>query len=106
MAQVESGPECFLNKLETSTQGECVKIATILWGIWFWRNKKVWEDKTITADLAMEMSFRSVVEWRKARKVSKRQITRTETETAKISKKWCPPPQDYLKLNVDASFFP
>ncbi|XP_074377163.1 uncharacterized protein LOC141718682 [Apium graveolens] len=106
MARVESGPEWLLNKLETSTQGECVKIVTIMLGIWFWRNKKVWEDKTITADLAMEMSFRYVVEWRKARKVSKRQTTRTETETAKISKKWCPPPQDYLKLNVDASFFP
>lgn len=33
ISQVESGPEWLLNKLETSTQGECMKIATILWGI-------------------------------------------------------------------------
>lgn len=41
MSQVFSAPEWLLGKLEVLTQSENIKVATVLWGIWFWRNKKV-----------------------------------------------------------------
>lgn len=46
---------------------------TVLWGIWFVRNKKVWEVKAAAAaDTSMEWSKRMMADWQvvKAKKTS------------------------------------
>ena len=106
MSQVYSAPEWLLSKLDTSNQAESVKLTTVLWGIWFWRNKKVWEDKSVTAEIAMELSFNNVNEWRKARTKVKPAGTETCQSDVTRERKWSAPPSGLLKINVDASIFP
>ncbi|KAL8134195.1 hypothetical protein AgCh_009302 [Apium graveolens] len=67
-SQVFFALDWLLNKLETSNYDESIKLPTVLWGIWLWRNKKIWVDKIVSADTVMELSFNTVHEWRKARK--------------------------------------
>ena len=95
-----------LNKLETSSYVESIKLATILWGIWFWRNKKVWEDRIVPANTAMELAFNTVHEWRKARKQEEPASTNRSNADSLSNRKWRPLPQGMLKVNVDASVFP
>ncbi|XP_074378180.1 uncharacterized protein LOC141719707 [Apium graveolens] len=93
MSQVHYAPDCLLSKLATSSQAENIKLSTVLWGIWFWRNKRVWEDKLVNADLAMDLSFNSFFEWRKAR-LKERYVGTVHREgSVKNDHKWCPPPQ-------------
>lgn len=104
MEQVHSAPSWLLEKLETSRGDEVIRICTVLWGIWSWRNKKVWEDRIISPAAAMESSCRQVKEWRDARKV----ITGTSNGNGSLRKlecKWRAPATGTFKLNVDASFF-
>lgn len=44
MMEVFSAPEWQLNKLEVAKHEEIVKICVVLGGIWFWRDKKVWNN--------------------------------------------------------------
>lgn len=60
MSSVEYGPDWLVNKLSVCKDEEAVKVCIILWGIWMWRNKKVWEGKTVTVAIAMDSSFKSV----------------------------------------------
>lgn len=66
----------------------------IIWGIWHWRNKRVWDGKIVTPEFAMNNSFRMYSEWTTARQ---RQVTATPIplcadETAKKpDNKWKPP---------------
>lgn len=69
MSTVDSAPDWLLNKLDTADNDELVNICTILWGVWFWRNKKVWEDRGVSTATAMDGSFNSLREWRNARAV-------------------------------------
>lgn len=42
---VGSTPEWPIQKINEGLSTEISKIATVLWGIWYWRNKRVWDDK-------------------------------------------------------------
>ena len=53
-SMVEFAPEWLLHKLNTATAEELMKICVVLWGIWYWRNKKVWDDKMVTPAFAMD----------------------------------------------------
>lgn len=53
MREVESAPEWFLHKLSTESSDNLIKIATVIWGVWWARNKRVWEGKTMTPAIAM-----------------------------------------------------
>lgn len=57
-----------LDKINEAPADELVKLCTVLWGVWFWRNKKVWSDKVVTAAFAMDESCRLIDSWREARK--------------------------------------
>ena len=54
----------FLRPPQLSTAGgeEITKICIVLWGIWFWRKKRVWEDKSVSTAIAMGHSFSHVEE--------------------------------------------
>ena len=56
-----------LEKLETAPQSEILKVCTVLYGIWYWRNKKVWEDKVVPGRVAMDCSIKMLQDWKKAK---------------------------------------
>lgn len=66
MSEVESAPNRLLQKLETGSNDEVVNICTIMSGIWYWRNKKVWESKEVIAEIAMTCSFNKLQKWKQA----------------------------------------
>lgn len=68
MRTVKSAPEWFLEKLSTKSNDNLIKIATVVWGVWWARNKRVWEGKVITPKLAMEWSCKQVADWRRIRR--------------------------------------
>lgn len=67
MSTVEYAPDWLLQKLNEASHEEIVLIARVLWGIWFFRNKKVWENKTVNDMVAMEWSAKYFADWRMAK---------------------------------------
>lgn len=63
MREVDSAPEWFLNKLHTESSEILVKIATVVWGVWWARNKQVWEGKIMTPEIAMTWSSKHDLEF-------------------------------------------
>ena len=41
-------------------------MATVIWGVWWARNKCIWEGKTMTPSIAASWSSKQVSDWRKA----------------------------------------
>lgn len=66
IAEVEDLSVWLLSKPGTETEVKLVQIAKILWGIWFARNKKVWDGNIISPSIAMEISTKTVSDWRAA----------------------------------------
>lgn len=62
-SQVETCSEWMLQRLINEDNEHLVSIATGLWGIWSARNMKVWENKIITHELAVQRSSNLVVQW-------------------------------------------
>lgn len=85
MGGVEYAPSWLLQKLSSAPSDESIKICTVFWGIWFGRNKKVWDDKLVSPTIAIEGSFKIVADWREARKSQHR----TQQERQCIQKQVC-----------------
>lgn len=84
-----------------------VKTCTVLWGVLFWRNKKVWNDKLVTPAFAMVESFKSFDNWRKSKKtVLSKPITSNISGSIKQYSQWLPPVVGSYKINVDVVIFP
>lgn len=64
MWEVESAPKWLLNKLFTETNENLIKIAMVLWGVWWTRNKCVWESKSVTPEIAIAWSSKQIKDWR------------------------------------------
>lgn len=56
MQSVEFAPDWFVQKFSSASSDELHLIARVLWGIWFFINKKVWEGTSVTPQLAMDWS--------------------------------------------------
>lgn len=106
MSTVEHVPEWVLLKLAEAPAEEVIRIFVVLWGIWFWRNKKVWENRSVSADFAMEGSFKMVNEWKEAKRKQTTAVQDRRKSVHKHGYKWTPPEVGALKINVDASVFP
>lgn len=104
MTEVEAAPSWLLDKLATASVEELEKISMVLWGIWNWRNRKVWDNKSVTGAFAMDESFKTLTTWREARKIVKSTVPVSQ-RTEECSK-WRPPEQGGFKINVDASVMP
>lgn len=100
MQNVEWVHDWLLDKISNEDEETVIKIAEILYCIWFVRNKKVWEGLVIPASVAMEISVRQVKDWQAAmeRKMQSTSAQHTEVKTTS----WSPPSQGCSKLNVDA----
>lgn len=105
MEDKQSAPQWILNKLEVAKHEEVVNICVVLWGIWYWRNKKVWDDQTMNPVIAMENSSNVLKEWKAARQ-KHFPSSSCKVNRASESRRWEPPKFGTIKLNVDASFFP
>lgn len=99
----ENEASWLLAKLDTSSSDEVLLIARVLWGVWFFRNQKVWENKVVTADIAMGWSSKIVLEWREARETRFLQPAGSSTSSSPAVSKWQKPALGTLKLNVDAA---
>lgn len=104
-SDVEFAPCWLLQKLSTATSEELVKICVVLWGIWHWRNKKVWDGKMVTPEFAMKHSFAMYTEWTEARQHSINE-SGTQTNIERVPgnpvSKWQKPAAATFKINVDA----
>lgn len=59
---VESAPKWLLEVISKGFVMVSEKVVVVLWGIWFARNKKVWEGKLLSPAVAMEISTQVVGE--------------------------------------------
>ena len=65
--EVQSVPHWVLSKLELASHEEVISICVVLWGIWYWRNKKVRNNQMINpTTIAMENSFNLLKDWKPA----------------------------------------
>lgn len=66
-SNIANAQDWLLQKLSSGTSEELVKVCVTLWGIWYWRNKKVWDGRVVTPAFAMDSSFQVSSEWLQAR---------------------------------------
>lgn len=105
-SSVENAHEWLFEKISCAPVDEVARICTVLWGVWFWRNKKVWDDKTVTPAFAMDSCFRIYSEWLDAKKQNVPNLSQSKSNRKKGDNIWQPPKLDSFKVNVDASLFP
>lgn len=70
-----------LNEIQSVNSSQAVVITRVLWEVWFFRNKKVWENKVVTSAVAMEWSAKVISEWRDARNKHVTPISTTLTSS-------------------------
>lgn len=56
MREVYSASDWFLQKLGESQMEELIKVCTVLSGIWWERNEKVWDNRVLTGAATMDRS--------------------------------------------------
>lgn len=103
MQMVEDVTEWLLQKISIASSEETEVLAKVLWGIWFFRNKKVWDDKVVTNVVAMDWSTKSIVDWKLAKQNKSQFQALSAGVIARSSHKWKPPDEGCFKLNVDAA---
>lgn len=103
MSLVEFAPEWLFQKLGSASQEELILIARVLWGIWFFRNKKVWDAKTVNNMVAMDWSAKFFADWKMARACSVETASGSRVSRPQYSHRWTPPASGVLKMNVDAA---
>ena len=102
MSEVEYVSTWMLNILASGSPDELTKLSTTLWGIWFARNKLIFENKHMPPAVTKTWSQKQVEEWQVAnRRPSSAHADRGTSRG--IAHRWRPPDMDQFKVNVDAS---
>ncbi|KAL1830932.1 hypothetical protein ACET3Z_000583 [Daucus carota] len=70
MWETENACDWLHEKLSNESEERLIKIAVVLYGVWFARNKKIFEEKALTPAGVMSWSRKQVEEWREANKNS------------------------------------
>lgn len=55
-SEIESLPEWLLQRLGEENHEKMVRMTMVLWGIWNARNMRMWDNKVVTGELAMQWS--------------------------------------------------
>lgn len=105
MSAVEYASDWLLDKLSTETHENLVTIATVLWSIWYARNKLTWENLKLSPSVVAEQGRKQVAEWTEVWK--KKQMTNAKKGRVheQLETRWTPPSTGSIKINVDASVF-
>lgn len=90
MHMVVSTPQWLIQKVNEGSSMEISKIVTILWGIWYWRNKRVWDDKLGSPSLAMDWSSKVVSEWKQAIKDKVKRNKKLDLGEQEKMQRWWP----------------
>lgn len=56
MSPVEDAISWLVNMVSSQPSDILIKMVTILWGVWFFKNKRVWENRFVSAKVAMKWS--------------------------------------------------
>lgn len=105
MAAVKSAPMWLLDKICNESEERLIIIAKTLWGFWFARNRKVWENKQLEPEVAMKLSSRQVTDWQLTQKKSHSPNPGPISAEPQDQVKWHPHDVGKYKLNVDASIY-
>ncbi|XP_074376865.1 uncharacterized protein LOC141718382 [Apium graveolens] len=92
-----------LDKLDRAPQSEAMRICTVLYGIWYWRNQRVWNDKVVPGKTAMDLCFKFVQDWKEARSKGVTEVPNKKQPMQGNSRRWQPPENEEYKVNVDAA---
>lgn len=107
MWEVEDATGWLLDKLATESHDHLSNIAMIPWGLWFFRNKKVWDDRSVTPRFVVEWSMKQLQDWKSAisqlHNNQQEPVPTTSRENNEGNAKWVRPEQGKVKINVDAS---
>lgn len=104
MQEVECVSDCLIHKISNDPSEEVEVAAKVLWGIWFFGNRKVWENKVVNNVVAMDWSSKSISDWHMAKRTKcQNQLMDAAWTVARATHKWKPPREGCMKLNVDAA---
>lgn len=103
MSLVEYASDWLIQKINDGTNDEICRIAIVLRGIWFGRNKKVWDNKFVGSSLAVDWSNKVVMDWRSAMASKNLQTNRGDRGVKEVVHRWKPPEEGNFKVNVDTS---
>lgn len=92
MSAVECVSEWFLHKLISASLDELQMIVQVFWGIWFYRNKKVWEGKSVSCNLAMDWSLQFIQDWKGAKESRLKIQSPILSLVSHHPLRWVPPP--------------
>lgn len=102
MQEVECVSEWLIHKISNDPSEEVEVVAKVLWGIWLFRNRKVWENKVVNNVVAMDWSRKSISDWQMAKRTKCQNQLMDARTVARATHKWKPPREGCMKLNVDA----
>ena len=94
-----------LERLSLESNSCLVRLARTLWGIWFARNRKVWEGKQMPPNVAMEVAAKMVDEWQKAQQKNQTSSNTPSRSEHGTQVRWERPHAGWKKVNVDASVY-
>ena len=102
MREVENASDWLLEKLASESDEKLIKIAEVLYGIWFARNKKSFEERTLSPAVTMTWSRKQVDDWTEANRKSSTISSHSQAAQTQ-STRWNPPNEGSFKINVDAA---
>lgn len=91
MQGIEDIPAWLLNKLSLENYVHLKKVVMLLWSIWFFRNKKVWENKSVSPQLVVDWSLQHVHEWKVATASSKASQVIAVNRVNRSDSRWIKP---------------
>lgn len=103
MEEVDFAPDWLLERLSNEPHKKLITIATVLWSIWFARNKRVWKGVVLSPATTVVLSLKHVTEWCQVWKKKSSKDNIASSDSPRDRAKWKAPDTGCLKINVDAS---
>ncbi|XP_074373770.1 uncharacterized protein LOC141714129 [Apium graveolens] len=99
---MEYAPDWLVTFLASEPLKDLVTMSAILWGIWYTRNKRIFDDQNVPPAVVRTWCLKQVEEWQQANKRSV--STRAHDDMLDNSdKKWKKLREGQLKVNVDGA---